>query len=226
MRRCRLIVLGIALTLAVLGFFGRELVSDQFHQRDETNAKASVDSRGTVDVGQESEPFDLVRARTKLPEGLLVEGKAYLVRSPYSPDSGYMDVEGLEPGTKILCPWTNKPFLIPDPGTYWIEWLPENVELSPNPAPGEGGEDDEKGSDVELFTHRYQVPPEWIASLTKEEPRPSAKEILERLGIRFRDEGTAAFYVSSNSELVVRNTEEQLATVGAVVSEAGGRLNN
>ena len=57
------------------------------------------------------------RATGKKENGLAygkpVPGKAGLVTSPYSPDSGYIDVRGFAPGTPVKDPYTGKIFLTP-----------------------------------------------------------------------------------------------------------------
>jgi hypothetical protein len=48
-----------------------------------------------------------------LPYGIPVPGKAGLVTSPFSPDSGYIDVRSFPPGTEVRDPYTGKTFLTP-----------------------------------------------------------------------------------------------------------------
>jgi hypothetical protein len=45
--------------------------------------------------------------------GTPVPGKPGLVMSPYSPNSGYVDVRGFAPGTPVKDPYTGKIFLTP-----------------------------------------------------------------------------------------------------------------
>ena len=45
--------------------------------------------------------------------GTPVPGKPGLVTSPYSPNSGYIDVRGFSPGTPVKDPYTGKIFLTP-----------------------------------------------------------------------------------------------------------------
>ncbi len=54
-------------------------------------------------------------AGEKLPYGKLVPGKPGLVTSPYEPYKGYIDVQGLPPGARVMCPYSQKPFLVPEP---------------------------------------------------------------------------------------------------------------
>jgi hypothetical protein len=48
-----------------------------------------------------------------LPYGIPVPGKQGLVTSPFSPDSGYIDVRSFSPGTEVKDPYTGKSFLTP-----------------------------------------------------------------------------------------------------------------
>jgi hypothetical protein len=48
-----------------------------------------------------------------LPYGIPVPGKQGLVTSPFSPDSGYVDVRSFPPGTEVRDPYTGKSFLTP-----------------------------------------------------------------------------------------------------------------
>ncbi len=48
-----------------------------------------------------------------LPYGTPVPGKNGFVTSPFSPNSGYIDVRGFSPGTPVKDPYTGKVFLTP-----------------------------------------------------------------------------------------------------------------
>jgi hypothetical protein len=52
-------------------------------------------------------------SRGDLPYGIPVPGKQGLVTSPFSPDSGYIDVRSFPPGTEVRDPYTGKTFLTP-----------------------------------------------------------------------------------------------------------------
>ena len=51
--------------------------------------------------------------KSDLPYGIPVPGKQGLVTSPFSPDSGYIDVRSFPPGTEVRDPYTGKSFLTP-----------------------------------------------------------------------------------------------------------------
>jgi hypothetical protein len=51
--------------------------------------------------------------KSDLPYGIPVPGKQGLVTSPFSPDSGYIDVRSFPPGTEVRDPYTGKIFLTP-----------------------------------------------------------------------------------------------------------------
>jgi hypothetical protein len=51
--------------------------------------------------------------KNDLPYGIPVPGKQGLVTSPFSPDSGYIDVRSFPPGTEVSDPYTGKSFLTP-----------------------------------------------------------------------------------------------------------------
>jgi hypothetical protein len=60
-----------------------------------------------------SETSDADGQETDKQYGVPVPGKSGLVVSPFAPDSGYVDVSGFPPGTKVRDPYTDKIFLTP-----------------------------------------------------------------------------------------------------------------
>jgi hypothetical protein len=51
--------------------------------------------------------------KNDLPYGIPVPGKQGLVTSPFSPDSGYIDIRSFPPGTEVRDPYSGKSFLTP-----------------------------------------------------------------------------------------------------------------
>jgi hypothetical protein len=58
-------------------------------------------------------PTTKKRGKSGLLYGTPVPGKEGLVTSPFSPDSGYIDVRSFPPGTEVKDPYTGKIFLTP-----------------------------------------------------------------------------------------------------------------
>ena len=50
-----------------------------------------------------------------LPTAKWVDGKPGLVQSPYGEPGQLVDVTGKDPGSKVVCPFTLKPFVVPAP---------------------------------------------------------------------------------------------------------------
>ncbi|MEP7014696.1 MAG: hypothetical protein ABI925_04585 [Verrucomicrobiota bacterium] len=60
-----------------------------------------------------SQPSALKNSKGDFPYGTPVPGKKGFVTSPFAPDSGYIDVSGIAPGTPVKDPYTGKVFLTP-----------------------------------------------------------------------------------------------------------------
>ena len=86
---------------------------------DESDAHVSTTSSGNSvsNPPNEKNTRGTSKAVTKkgedLPYGTPVAGKKGFVTSPFSPNSGYIDVRGFAPGTPVKDPYTGKVFLTP-----------------------------------------------------------------------------------------------------------------
>ncbi len=87
---------------------------------DESNTGASTASssgNGVSKPPNEKNTRGTSKAVTKkgedFPYGTPVAGKKGFVTSPFSPNSGYIDVRGFAPGTPVKDPYTGKVFLAP-----------------------------------------------------------------------------------------------------------------
>ncbi len=79
-----------------------------------------------------------------------------------------------------------------------------------------------------LLTKEYRVPPGFITSLPSSPspdggPRSGAKDFLESQGVQFPT-GASANFLPSSSRLIVRNTQENLDLVDALVESATGAV--
>ena len=89
---------------------------------DTTTSSSQTSNAGTTNDAVSKPPSErntrsAARVTGKKENGLAygkpVPGKTGLVTSPYSPDSGYIDVRGFAPGTPVKDPYTGKIFLTP-----------------------------------------------------------------------------------------------------------------
>jgi hypothetical protein len=76
-----------------------------------TPARAAPPDRSNVRVAKTTATNK--NRKGDLPYGIPVPGKQGLVTSPFSPDSGYIDVRSFPPGTEVRDPYTGKSFLTP-----------------------------------------------------------------------------------------------------------------
>ena len=72
----------------------------------------------TTDKVEADKPADITDAKPAAPRedlqyGQPVVGKKGFVYSPFAPDKGQVDVDGIPAGTKVKCPYTGKTFRVP-----------------------------------------------------------------------------------------------------------------
>jgi hypothetical protein len=88
------------------------------HRTNSTDATAK--SHNAVDTPPNDSNTRSTRAvatsgakKADLKYGTPVAGKPGFVTSPFSPNGGYIDVRGFQPGTEVKDPYTGKTFLTP-----------------------------------------------------------------------------------------------------------------
>ncbi len=69
---------------------------------------------------------------TKTPVAAAVTGLPGYVRTPYTNPPRLVDVRGMSPGSKVVCPFTNRPFLVPSASAPAVAAAPAQ---QPKPAP-------------------------------------------------------------------------------------------
>lgn len=94
--------------------------------------------------------------------------------------------------------------------------------------PGDGEKETEAGKEAEMRSFTYSVSPHFIprvsddprggplAAASVESPQRSAQEFLAEAGIGF-PEGSLAYYRASESQLVVRNTVENMKLIATLI---------
>jgi hypothetical protein len=91
--------------------------SKQQSSRSESVNPAPTEKSGMTAPPNERNTRSAVRANSKSGEdlryGIPVSGKSGFVTSPFSPDSGYIDVRGFQPGTPVKDPYSGKIILAP-----------------------------------------------------------------------------------------------------------------
>lgn len=96
---------------------GRQMIAQPSRKPVSPAAGATMASAdnfiGPPVVGTNTTPSPAMLDATKIPMAQPVPGLAGYVRTPYTTPPRLVDVRGMTPGSKVVCPFTNKPFLVP-----------------------------------------------------------------------------------------------------------------
>lgn len=71
----------------------------------------------------------------KIPAAQAVPGLTGYVRTPFTNPPRLVDVRGMAPGSKVVCPFTNKPFLVPSATSAAAPTKVAVAPVEPKPAP-------------------------------------------------------------------------------------------
>ena len=98
----------------------KDAMADSSSTADSSGNTSSTASSGdsTTTSPEKDKPTDTTEAKPAAPRedlqyGQPVVGKKGFVYSPFAPDKGQVDVEGIPAGTKVKCPYTGKTFRVP-----------------------------------------------------------------------------------------------------------------
>lgn len=108
-----------------------------------------------------------------LPVAQAVPGLSGYVRTPYTSPPRLVDVRGMSAGSKVVCPFTNKPFLVPSGATGATEpkVAAAPIPAIPSPAP-------EAPKIVAPTLSPVQAAPATVASMTKPQPSDPPSPVL------------------------------------------------
>jgi len=96
-------------------------------------------------------------------------------------------------------------------GVYLTDLPPDNSPTPPRSAPTP-----QFGAAASLFTREWKVPANFLATLSKSAKPGSVQEDLTAAGIVF-PAGSSATYLPDRSRLIVRNTQENLDRIDALL---------
>ena len=105
-------VIVVFLTARILSA-SESAASDAAEEIRQAAHAAAHNARKAAEFAALEEAKNAQLATGGVPLGIAVPGKPGFVRSPFAPDSGYIDVRGFTAGSDIKCPYTQKTFRIP-----------------------------------------------------------------------------------------------------------------
>ena len=82
-------------------------------EESSVNTATGITSKPPNETNTRSTSRAVTKKGEDLPYGTPVAGRQGFVTSPFSPNSGYIDVRGFAPGTPVKDPYTGKVFLTP-----------------------------------------------------------------------------------------------------------------
>lgn len=88
---------------------------DDYYTIDEEGSAPYTEPSGTTEGDGGARPYGSPdKPKTaKYPKAKKVSGKLGIVKSPYAPQAGDVEVSGIAPGTVVKCPYTGKRFIVP-----------------------------------------------------------------------------------------------------------------
>lgn len=90
---------------------------------------STATANSTARTAPNTTPSPVMIDAKNLPKAQVVPGLAGYVRTPYTNPPRLVDVRGMNAGSKVVCPFTNKPFLVP------AGVAPEQPKVAAAPAP-------------------------------------------------------------------------------------------
>lgn len=142
-------------------------------QKKQTPAPAVVATSngnmiGPPVVSPNNTPSPAMIDAKSIPLAQAVPGLSGYVRTPYTSPPRLVDVRGMSAGSKVVCPFTNKPFLVPSSATA----EPKVAVAPPTPAPVL----DAPKVVAPTLSPTVQPAPTTVASMNK--PQPTAPPVV------------------------------------------------
>ena len=165
------------------------LVNDENRSSPDQSAPTQTAPQGQQALAQSSTPtaprtqapIPSVPAPSQLDAGSMpvaqvVPGLEGYVRSPFTNPPRLVDVRGMSSGSKVVCPYTRRPFLVPNMGeaNNAVASAPKQEEPAPAPAPVKKTEEDTKPKPTPAPTA-----PSKVAAVTTPAPQPPPAPVVK-----------------------------------------------